>query len=892
MKKLQQKLMTLFAVVFAVCLIWGGGIFLAQPTLSLAEGSPTAEVTGVQVRSNGAGTTEDFIVLLNENFVGKSGDLKGKYNTKEKVKIFMSPEDKTGKYLTEVCGDWMTVNYWSSGGLCIAVTDYTTHNGTTIYKIVVEAGCELPCSDTEKYVTTESVTFINKDFGKEDAKNMANNWDRFQNTEIAGIQVLNVGESEKYVVLQSPIYTDSVSGTITAGDYNTASKIKVYVSKDDAEGRILSELVGDSWKYNAVDGVNGLFLAYKDVADYGKYNGKTIYKIAIEAGCVLPCGTEKYITVEDVAYINQSYGEEAAVDKAADWEKEEKSEYTKITGIQILNVAETEKFVVLESPIYTENMAGTIVAADYNTTSKIKIYVSEDDTEGVILSELVGDSWKYNAVDGVNGLFLAYKDVADYATYNGKTIYKITIEAGCELPCGSEKYVVEKTATFINQSYGEEAAVDKASDWERERKEEEGAVTGVAVRKDDEKNGYIVLLNEKYGSLEPDTKVRPGSYNTLSKIKIFTSEDQTEGIALAEVCDSDGWTQNLWTSRGLMIPIKDYDTYNGKTIYKIAIEAGCELPYGDDTLYVTSDAVAYINTQHGRDVADGAFNWWNEANQLQDFGTTQLTTMDNRARTTDPAEERWLIFYFNQDFEIQQDAASWVELLNMLDYIDCYLSDDPNAEPVKLRDIYFNRATMKGFGQSPALNINIINSPEYDGPHMYKVIVRAGCQFPYVKDGKPGYVTVENDKIFVNRDYGKTGEIFGLYDETGAPRTYELWSVAWPSLRQVSFVVEGIEGLTYDPILIAAGEMLDAEDYAVDGYTLTMIDEEGNVGFDGGFMIPDDDIVITLSYTKNQVPEDSGCGSSGCGSIALFPSVLSVAGVCILMLKKRNRGGK
>ena len=48
------------------CLIWGGGTFLAKSTPSLAESLPTAEVTGVQVRSNGANTTEDFIVLLSD----------------------------------------------------------------------------------------------------------------------------------------------------------------------------------------------------------------------------------------------------------------------------------------------------------------------------------------------------------------------------------------------------------------------------------------------------------------------------------------------------------------------------------------------------------------------------------------------------------------------------------------------------------------------------------------------------------------------------------------------------------------------------------------------------------------------------------------------------------
>ena len=81
--------------------------------------------------------------------------------------------------------------------------------------------------------------------------------------------------------------------------------------------------------------------------------------------------------------------------------------------------------------------------------------------------------------------------------------------------------------------------------------------------------------------------------------------------------------------------------------------------------------------------------------------------------------------------------------------------------------------------------------------------------------------------------------------------------------------------------------MLNADDYAVDGYTLTMIDQDGNIGFDGGFMIPDDDIVITLSYTKEQEP-----AKSGCGSVAAIPAILSLAGVSMFLLKKKNKGEK
>ena len=379
MKKLQQKIAAFFVVVFALCLIWGGGTFLAKSTPSLAESLPTAEVTGVQVRSNGANTTEDFIVLLSEKYSGQSGTADSSRNTKSKVKIFMSPDDTTGKYLTEVCGGWWPINYWEcGGGLFLAVDNYSSYNGTTIYKITIEAGCELPCGDSV-YITSEEVTYINKDFGKEEAKNGAYNWEKYvptPETEVTGIQVRKGGETENFIVLQSPIYTESLSGNANPGDCNTATKIKVYTSVEDAEGK---SLIGSWWEYNYGNwGTTGLFLAYNTPADYENYNGTTIYKITIEAGCELPCGDVKYVTTEDMSWYNLDFGNEAVKNLAVHWSNSPiKPEMTvgaavrlgdtSTSGLRFETAIEKSQLSVLRN-LYEKVEFGTLVVpADYLT---------------------------------------------------------------------------------------------------------------------------------------------------------------------------------------------------------------------------------------------------------------------------------------------------------------------------------------------------------------------------------------------------------------------------------------------------------------------------------------------------------------------------------------------
>ena len=298
--------------------------------------------------------------------------------------------------------------------------------------------------------------------------------------EVTGVQVRSAGSDQSggydtngynMIVLQNDMYAGIVQDTSVsnAGTYNTRSKVKIFTSADDSEGIYLTEICGTWWTQN-IWSCAGLCLMYNTPADYATYNGATIYKIAIEAGCELPCGDKVYTTSETVTYINQDFGNESAKYMASSWQKEIPVLDGDVSGVQIRSAGAwetsgTENFIVLQSSVYEAGVSGTIAAANYNTLSKIKIYTSPEDAEGELLSDgLIGGWWEYSYWN-TNALFLAYNTPADYGTYNGATIYKIVIEEGCELPCGSVKYVTTEEKTFYNLDYSNENAVNSAVNW-------------------------------------------------------------------------------------------------------------------------------------------------------------------------------------------------------------------------------------------------------------------------------------------------------------------------------------------------------------------------------------------------------------------------------------------
>lgn len=435
----------------------------------------TAAVTGVQVRSWGIGNGYDFIVLQNSAYSAITADttVSGaeNYNTRSKVKIYTSETDTAGKYLTEICGIWWTQNLWGSGGLMLAVDDYNTYNGTTIYKITVEAGCQLPCGDTV-YETAETVSYINNDFGKADSKNGAFNWtrvaDEIGTASLNGVQVRSMGAYNdpsnghygyNFIALLSNVYDTTPSGKADISNFNTREKIKIYTSATEGSSKSLSELIGSWYEYEQFN-QNGLMLAYNTPSDYATYNGKTIYKIVIEKGCQLPYGQYGYyVTSEEYTFYNTEFGSDDVINGAFKWSTDPQFETEiSLTGVQMRGAHNGwYYYLVLRSDSYSEKTSteGIDGATDITVYGydKIRLYTSADDTTGKPLSELTLQHIGCNQW-GENGLFINFAEY-DNGGYGGHQIYKITIEKGCALPSGDGKFfVVDKDYYYTNDDYG------------------------------------------------------------------------------------------------------------------------------------------------------------------------------------------------------------------------------------------------------------------------------------------------------------------------------------------------------------------------------------------------------------------------------------------------------
>lgn len=910
MKTKVSKIKLFLILACTVCMLLSSIMFVnsALSVKTYAEGEQTAEISGIQVRSAGGGS-ENFVVLLSDIYSeGVGGAITvANYNTRSKITIYTSEEDEIGKPASELLGVWWEYSYWGQKGLFLAYnnpSDYSTYNGTTIYAIKIEAGCELPCGD-KTYVTAEDVTYINGDYGKEENKNGAFNWQKYAPETNAAVSALEYHQSEengKYLLLKSDIYAESVSGTIDAVNYNTASKVKVYLSDEDASG---ISVIGTEWAYG-----EGLILKLESQNEhYAVLSGKTIYSVVVEAGCELPCGDKTYTTLSDVMFVNKGFGNDSAINDAVDFEVKKPVFKAEVTGVQVRSGGDPYSFIVLQNPAYEKVAADTTVTnvTEYNTKEKVTVYMSETDTVGKKLTEICGGWWTQN-LWASGGLMLA---IDDYSVYNGNTIYKITIEEGCHLPCGEKLYATSKTVTYVNDNYGT-SADNNSFNWTLQKKRVQSDVEGIQIRGWGEGSDYnfIVLRNSEYETIPGDSTVKDtATYNTKEKVTLYMSAEDKTGVKLTDVCGG-WWTQNLWGAGGLMLAINSFANYNGKTIYGIKIEAGCELPLGDDVVLVTTEDILYTNADYGREIAkDYAVNWLDESIELKDFGETEVTTLHNRAYQQDIGIARFLLLFFKQEFEMNRDCAFYMHKLNTLDKIKIYLSEE-DTEGVLLSEIYRMSATTQGLGEPKALCINIDpgeaeDSTEenrkykYDGPHTYCVEIMEGCQFPFMQNGEYGYATTTSSKKFYNKEFGMYGEILGQSDYDGTKRTYEAWSVIWAQKVTVTFNVVGIDDLTFPQIALLGGSEIDLADYKKEGYYLVVTDSNGEESYDI-YTLPDNDVTLTLTYTKKDDESENSSGSgkdeqsgsasgcfgtigSGAGLLALF--VLPALGIA---LKRRK----
>ena len=627
-------IITILSILCAAFMAFAVASVRALP-VSAAE---TAAVTGVQVRSWGIGNGYDFIVLQNSAYSAITADttVSGaeNYNTRSKVKIYTSEADTTGKYLTEICGTWWTQNLWDSGGLMLAVNDYNTYNGTTVYKITVEAGCQLPCGDTV-YETAETVSYINSDFGNADSKNGAYNWTKetvVTETEISltGVQMRGAIDGwYYYLVLKSDSYSGKTSTEGIDGATNKTlygyDKIRLYTSADDTTGVVLSDLTLQHIGCNQW-GENGLFINF---AEYdATYNGTTVYKITIEAGCKLPSGDGNVFVVDkDYSYINGDYGNaDKKLSAMTNWTKEipVNEQTISLSGVQMRGAIDGwYYYLVLQSAAYKGMAATDGNFATTNTTfDKIRLYTSADDTTGKALSELTIQHVERNFGSWTDGLFVNF---AEYdSTYGGHQVYKIVIEKGCKLlaDAGTDSitvFVTDKEYTYINNDYNNADKKLEATNWTEFTTERQTiALDGVQMRGWSDNGWYqfLVIRSSAFNGLaQSETVVGAIDGTTLDKIRIYTSAEDTTGIALSGLTvqhigiNFGGWTD------GLFINYTEYaSTYGGDAVYKVVVEEGCELFAASEAtknnVFVVDRDYTYINDDYGNTANKyGALSW-------------------------------------------------------------------------------------------------------------------------------------------------------------------------------------------------------------------------------------------------------------------------------------------
>ncbi len=308
----------------------------------------------------------------------------------------------------------------------------------------------------------------------------------------------------------------------------TADKIKVYLSEND-EGTPLSAIKGEHIE-QYIWGQPGAFINIADYSKYnGATVYKIVIEEGCKIPAVIGGELYTFTVKEKVIYLNDGYGDETAEDGAFLWsqahtltfggtevakdlskgkkigklpavpevigkvgywtidgqtiseetafayetDKTATAAYidlieTTVTGVQVRkNDGETHgrfQYLVISAAahaeeddnVFSENMLGSLFTPD-----KIKIYTAKGG-ESVSFADIWGGYVEQN-IWAAKGLFAT---IADYGTYNGKTIYKVVIEQGCVIPAVAngefKACIVKETAELTNVNYGK---AENAFDW-------------------------------------------------------------------------------------------------------------------------------------------------------------------------------------------------------------------------------------------------------------------------------------------------------------------------------------------------------------------------------------------------------------------------------------------
>ena len=555
-------------------------------------------------------------------------------NWDSKIKFTIDGEEKTlGDYTLSVASLARFARAGNPIALITSLTDYTM-----ISSVTIEAGCEFPSEATASatsgftlYRTTEDVTFVNNGTGAF-YKYVPNNYVDTAVTAFGDPGFMEgVGsESNLWFTLSTHDYTtgNNPVNAMQIAALNSHSKIKITISGVE---KTLSEYTVEAI-YSNKWGRAGSPLAMQ----LSSFDYRTIEKITIEAGCEFPSeatasatlGFTLYRTTEAVTFYNDGTG-------AFTTEEPSREIYTTITGVQLrADVGSNSYYLVLITSEYASVTADTAVSnpADYaDLLTKIRFYMSMSDDEGVSVADIcLTSGWTMNKW-GSGGLMIAM-NAENYEKYSGSSVYKIMVSDGAILPYTNKNDLATTTPiVFKNDSYGNDENKYGSYWWSQSTilYKTTTKITGVQLRAEVASGSYyLVLQTNEYAKLEGEVAVGyPTDYvDLLSKITLYTSEDDTVGVSAADICLTSDWTMNKWSSFGLMIMMSTdgYEMYSGSSVFKITIEAGAVMPHPECNL-VVKKTVSYSNDNYGNsDVKYGSFVWseFNYTLTLADGTTT------------------------------------------------------------------------------------------------------------------------------------------------------------------------------------------------------------------------------------------------------------------------------
>ena len=894
---------------------YGALEWTTQPTMAYGTTERAISLDGVQLRGIPGNQYYNYMVLLSSAYNTLSEQekvLSGKtYCDFSGITLYTVKDGElVAKNFNEFNTQYVGRNIWGANGGFIQFYEYAEgYDGSKVYKVTISAGTKIVSEVGEKatvFVVDKDYTFFNVSCGEADKAYGAYEWLDYEptTTEIAlsGVQMRGWKDNDwyQYLVLKSTGYTDLPSNDNIAYSSRlfSANKVKIYTSAD--EYKLLSELTVKHVDQNFLNWANGAFICYKGYSS--GYAGNNVYKVVIEKGTRIPYSVDGklafFVVDKDYVYYNMSYGNEANAYSSMDWViKEPTRETLSLSGIQMRgwNNNDWYQYLVLKSDLFKNS---DLIESDVNPGllfEKVKLYTTNG-TDYVTLSDLYVKHIDLN-MWGEKGIFVNF---ANYASFDGSKIYKVVIEAGAELPVYVKTaegttvtvYVVDKDYVYYNMSYGNETNAYSSMDWViKEPTRETLSLSGIQIRALDETNTwyqYLVLRSDlfvKQSKVESD--VKPGL--SFDKVKLYLSKDDS-GKTLQEL----GVThidRNLWDT-GAFINFGNFSEYNGSSVYKVVIEEGFEIPVYNKTadgatatVYVVDKDYSFYNVNYGNDGAKlGSFEWWTTPvpESVENTGDIKIVNVTNQS----DGVTRWLILWVNDSFA-GSTSVSFYEtkrFINVLDNVYLYSGTDLSVAPVKLRDVFTGSITVGQFGSPEAIGFTIRNDVELNGTNNYLVLVKGGCEMPYVKDGVFSKRVVAEDTLFMNNDYGKEGEIPG---STGSDsRLYANFAIDWSKAVFVNYETNGIEGLTFPTACYKIGEKIDFSSFNADGYNLSVTDDAGYTYY-GVIYVPEKSVTMQLNYTKIVEKRRTGCQSGAFNGEEI--AVMLAAVSAVIGFKKKFR---